>query len=448
MFSPAWNNVYFWFIENGNPMNTRIAPVLLLLLLHFWSFGQPTYFSDQVLRFEDKIYKPNIKTILLTPDQDALGFPALALNSTELLRLSFDDLNGQAEVYHYTFIHCDASWNPSPLNPNEYLEGFLEDEIRDYDFSFNTTRSYTHYSVTFPNEYIRPKRSGNYLVVVYKEKPEEPSFSMRFMMYEPIIDISNLSAKRATMPDSYQTKQEVDFQLSTGKLYIGNPSRDIKVILLQNERWDNAITNLQPRNISGDVLDYDYEEGNLFIAGNEFRRIDIKSLKYNSERIDSIRFRKDGYHVFVKPDMVNTFRDYITDTDINGKQIIHTEDMQVSEIEADYVWVHFNLPFGFPLANGNLYIQGAFTQRRFSPEAMMNYNMEKKKYEAVFLLKQGYYNYQYLFVETGKKPGDPSLMEGSHYETKNQYTLLVYVRQQGDMHDSLLGFAQIPEGTL
>ncbi len=431
-------------------MNTRITTILGLLLVHLVALCQSTstYFSNNVLRYEDKIYQANIKTVMLTPQQDELGFAALALNSTTALQLSFDDLNGQAEVYRYTFIHCDAWWNPSPLNPNEYLEGFLEDEIREYEFSFNTTRSYTHYVVSFPNEYIKPKLSGNYIVVVYKEKPDEPSLTARFMVYDSRVEIAGLNAHRATMPDSYQTKQEVDFQLSTGKLYIGNPSREVKVVILQNERWDNAITNLQPRNISGDVLDYNYEEGNLFTAGNEFRRIDIKSLKYNSERIDSIRFRKDGYHVFVKPDMVNTFRDYITETDINGKQIIRTEDMQVSEIEADYVWVHFRLPFGFPLVNGNLYIQGAFTQRRFSPEAMMNYNMEKKTYEAVFLLKQGYYNYQYLFVETGKKPGDPSLMEGSHYETKNQYTVLVYVRMQGDMHDSLLGFAQIPEGTL
>ncbi len=431
-------------------MSGRIPIIILFtVLLTQTSICQNNkpYYSENVLRYEDRIYKPNIKTVLLYPEENPLSIAVLPLKGNFRFRLDFDDLNGQYQTYKYTIIHCDASWNPSQLQPNEYIEGFPEDEVRDYEFSFNTTRSYTHYSLTFPNEYIRYKLSGNYILVCYSEKPEEPAFTCRFMVYDSRINFQDLNVHRATMPSSYLTMQEVDFKLSTGKLYIGNPGRDVKVVILQNERWDNAITNLQPRNISGEILDYDYEEGNLFVAGNEYRVIDFKSLRYNSERIDSIRFRADGYHVFVKPDQVKTFKDYITEPDINGKRLVKTDDMQVSETEGDYVYVHFTLPFDFPLVNGSLYILGALTNRKFSPEAMMQFNLERRKYEAVLYLKQGYYNYQYLFVDTGKKSGDPSLMEGSHYETKNQYTILVYTRLQGDSYESLIGFIQEPAVT-
>ena len=55
------------------------------------------------------------------------------------------------------------------------------------------------------------------------------------------------------------------------------------------------------------------------------------------------------------------------------------------------------------------------------------------------LLKQGYYEYQYLFVPTNSLKGDVSIIEGSHIATENEYNVRVYYRKPSDLHDTLIG---------
>ena len=69
----------------------------------------------------------------------------------------------------------------------------------------------------------------------------------------------------------------------------------------------------------------------------------------------------------------------------------------------------------------------------------MIYNFDLNAYEAKILLKQGYYNYEYVFLENMSKTGDATFLEGSYWETKNEYTIFVYHRQPGDSYDQLVG---------
>ncbi|MEJ5301997.1 MAG: DUF5103 domain-containing protein [Bacteroidales bacterium] len=420
-------------------MKKLLLPVLLLVSVLLKA--QPDdYYSVTSLRTENRIYIPNLKTPLLYPVDDPLGLPMIPLAGDKQLLLQFDDLDGTYKPWQYTFIHCDALWNPSPLRPNEYLEGFTTDEIRDYAFSFNTTLSYTHYSLIIPNDYIRFTRSGNYLLVVYEETPEKPALTLRFMLYEERVKIGDLRIGRATMPAYMNNFQEVDFSVYPGNYRIVAPERDLKVVIMQNGRWENPLLLRKPRNIGADALSYDFEEENLFPAGNQYRQFDIKSLRYRTERVADIRYLSDGYHVYLQPDLPRVFRPFVSEPDINGRMYIHTEDMTKGETEADYAWVHFRVPFDYPLASGSLFILGALSGNTLNPTTRMAYNYEEKCYEATLLLKQGFYNYLYVFAGSGGDKGDPSVIEGNKWETPNEYLLLVYHREPGDITDKLIGW--------
>ncbi|MFZ1615913.1 MAG: DUF5103 domain-containing protein, partial [Flavobacteriales bacterium] len=51
----------------------------------------------------------------------------------------------------------------------------------------------------------------------------------------------------------------------------------------------------------------------------------------------------------------------------------------------------------------------------------------------------GYMDYQYAFLPAGSTVPDLSKLEGSHYQTENDYLVLVYVRDYQLRCDRLLG---------
>ncbi len=142
--------------------------IFIIIVFHFSLLqAQSGYYEKRYLRNEDFVYQPNIRTVLLYKMGFEMSEPIIELNSDDKLVLSFDDLSEDYVRYEYTVIHCDADWNNSDLMPNEYLETFTDDYINDFEYSINTMQDYVHYSLTLPNDVIRMKLSGNYLLKVY-----------------------------------------------------------------------------------------------------------------------------------------------------------------------------------------------------------------------------------------------------------------------------------------
>ena len=73
----------------------------------------------------------------------------------------------------------------------------------------------------------------------------------------------------------------------------------------------------------------------------------------------------------------------------------------------------------------------------------MIYNESTRTYKGTIELKQGYYDYMYAQVAKGKNEIKLQETEGSHYETRNEYIILVYQRAIGDRHDRLVGYRTI-----
>jgi hypothetical protein len=405
--------------------------------------GKPDYFRENYLRYDDHIYKPNIKTVMLHRVGFELSAPVITLNSAEKLLLSFDELGGSVQKYQYTFIHCDAAWKPTPINITKVLDGYMDDYIRDFRPSTNSLQDYIHYELAFPNNNIQFLISGNYIVMVYAdENMEDLVLTARFQVVEPRLKI-NAEVKRGNNLDELEIHQKIDFTFFAGNIALIDPYRNIDVVIRQNKRWDNAITNLKPALVRGNELDYRHDFGNTFPGGNEFRYFDTKSVKSPSENIAYIDPGTKLYEFHVRPDQRRNTKVYITEEDINGRFKIAMENGRDPSVDADYVLVYFSLKASPPFFDGSVYLMGALSRWQFTAENKMTYNYATKSYEVSFLLKQGYYNYQYVFLENGKTAGDVSRIEGSHYETENEYDIYVYYRDPAAEYERLLGWTVI-----
>jgi hypothetical protein len=368
----------------------------------------------------------------------------IKLNSDERLTLHFDLLDDQAETYYYTFIHCDKDWKKSDIFPSDYLEGYTENPIEDYEASFNTTVGYYHYKLSFPNDRVKINFSGNYILYVYPpDTPGSPCVTMRFIVTEDAVQTS-VSAHRPLMTKDNNTHQQVDFTVNYAGLAISDPYRNVYAFILQNGRWDNAKRNLKPDFYGSNELKYNsLSDKNIFKGGNEYRYFDIKSIRYQTEYVKKIDFAIPNYNIYLYPSENREFKPYFYWQDFNGKYYIAIQEGKKPDLDADYVYVYFTLPSFQALPNGKIYVSGGLNNWTFDHNNLMTYNPEKSQYECTMLLKQGWYNYEYVFIKDGSFDSTANLFEGSHYETENDYVVLIYYRNPRERYDRVVGAATI-----
>ena len=399
------------------------------------------YVNSNQLRYEDWEYVPNIKSVLLYESSFILSSPIIDFDGGQQLSLSFDDLDGDSKTYYYTLVHCNASWKPSDLMQQEYLSNYFEEPITTYTFSGGTTQKYTHYSWSFPNNNMRISKTGNYLLKVYLSgAKDKPILTRRLMVFSSKVAIK-ANIHQAAGADDYMNKQEIDFSIFNPGYNIPQFA-DLKVIIQQNNRWDNAIYNLQPLYLKPGELSYDYDDGsNTFDGGNEYRPAVFKNFKFVMANTDRMyRDSTNSWHVTLLPDEVKTFKRYYQAQDINGRFLITVEerDSSLIDISAEYAYVKFNFPFEFPQVDGDFYVIGNMVDNHFTKANRMTFNYFKKTYECELYLKQGYYDYMYVFLPDGKPAAETSQIEGDHWETENDYTIYVYHKQQGTYYDQLI----------
>ncbi|SNR66999.1 type IX secretion system plug protein [Lutibacter flavus] len=399
------------------------------------SFYLFIFFLVQLGYSQSKVVDPeNIKTVILRSGTTNLYAPIISLN--DRLVLSFDDLNADEHDYTYKIVHCDYDWNSSNLSDSEFIDGYAEDRIRDFENSFNTLQPYTHYSLTIPNEDTRLKISGNYKIYVINDY-DEVVFERKFVVFESKVTVG-VTVYKSRDISTIDTNQSVQFIINHPDFRINNPKEEILPVVLQNNNWQTAIEGLKPQFYRGTQLLYKYNKETSFKAGNEFLYLDTKSIRNTTLNIAKVELGRDLYHAYLYTNEERIDQPYTLLEDINGNFVVRTLNGGNSDTDADYGWVHFSLSCLEDLDGKDVYISGNFNNWELNDTNKLNYNEDTGLYEAKLLLKQGFYNYQFV---TKNQDGviSNSDIDGSFYQTENDYTVLVYYKKYGARYTRVIG---------
>lgn len=394
----------------------------------------------QVSAQRHEIFDENIASLQVVANSDWQSLPLIQLGKG-FVNVSFDDLTHEYHRYMYRLQHCDADWSVSEdLFESEYCEGFASgNTIDDVKESLLTNQLYTHYSLQLPNNRCNITMSGNYKLVVYDDNNyEKPILSACFMVAENVMGVG-LNVSSNTDVSINQQHQQVAMELNYNGINVNNPYTQIKTVVLQNSRWDDARWNAPPQYIMQTGLKWEHNRSLIFNAGNEYRKFEILSTDVASMGIEKIRWDGEEFHAY--PFVSLPRQNYIYDEDANGAFLLRNSDNADSEFMSDYMNVHFILqsPQRF---DSEVYVNGNFTHDSFLPAYRMKYDDATQTYEAIVKLKLGYYSYQFLLVDSqGRVHTVPS--EGSFYQTENTYQALVYYREQGGRTDRLVGYRQV-----
>lgn len=429
--------MHHWFQSNTHLRTAKSLFAISIILIAVTSL------KAEELRYENHVYNEEIKSVILRTNKDFYDPIAIAnLKSINSLVLEFDYMQADQEFFQFQFIHCSAQWEPSDLQVTEYLEGITMGEIRTYEFSTNTLKQYVHYTLKFPDNEMKLIKSGNYLLKVFRNFDEEDLvITRRFMLLDSRTKSSG-SVRGSTNPKTRFQNQEVDFEVNYENYQIPNPFTDVSGVILQNNNWTTAKYNLKPLFVNSNNLIFNYEDVNVFDGNNEFRFFDIRSLRFFSNQVAE-KFTDSVVNTVLRKEENKGHVTYSFQKDFNGKRIFDNKDGSADQLDLDYSLVHFTLVANNKINVGDVYIYGELTDWKILPEFKMNYMEGRGFYTQSVLLKQGYYNYHYVVAKEGSDQPEYAFTEGNHFETENDYTVLVYHHNMYYNYDELIGVLRL-----
>ena len=378
---------------------------------------------------------PNyIRTVNFSGNSEFSGTPIIQLG--ESLYLEFDDIIGDEADYYYSIEHFNYDWTPSTLVKSEFIEGFDDVRISNYQNSFNTLLLYSHYRLQIPNEDTRALLvSGNYMLSIFNAN-RELVFSRKFMVYEPITQVE-VEVKRSRDVKFIHSRQVVNFKVDPQEFILKNPEENVQAVILQNKNLKTGIYGIAPQYVLGNELVYKQDQETSFWAGNEYLGYDSKDLRAATISVQRIEV-EDLYHHFLYPNRVRAFDPYTYNPDINGNFVIRTMQGTDPSIEAEYVWTHFALEMYEPLQGGELHLYGNFNNFILDESTRLTYNPATGLHEVARLFKQGFYNYKYVLLRPDGTL-DEGFISGNFENTENEYTVIVYYRPVGGRYDRIIG---------
>lgn len=421
---------------------------LLFLLLGSQSYSQKKKKANrhldkspkQELVYDNKNYVSSIASVQLYPVDQESGFPIINLNTDDQLILKFDDLRADIRDLYMSLEYCDADWKPSRVSRIDYAEGYNEDRIVDIRSSISTLQSYTHYQAVFPNEYMAPKMAGNYILKVYEDADKNRLLLTRkFYVLKNILPISSKIGP-SPIVSNRNSNQKIDLTLSTASLSIQNPQRDLNIQVFQNKREDYILTTNTPSYIGANEIKFELMNSLDFLGNNEFRYVDLRSFRLGSEHVRKIS-SDSTTQIVIYPDLDLSMEKYASTFDENGAFYIRNLDQNDDDLEGDYADVYFSLKTDTERA-GSVHLVGSFNNFKADSNNQLTYDQDNGSYGINMKLKQGLYDYEYIY----KTPDGLIITDrfsGSHFETNNDYQILIYNRRPGTYWDELVGYKEL-----
>lgn len=396
----------------------------------------------------EKIFDPKIKSVQLYPSGNQPGYPIIRLGSGEQLELHFDDLDANIKNYSYTFQLCNADWTPGMLSHFDFIKGFSQVRITNYRNSSVALTRYTHYQAMVPDRNCVPTRSGNYILKVFiNSDTSRLIFTRRMLVIQENATIG-AQVQQPYNGQYFKTHQKIQFKVNLNdRIDVLNAQQQIKVAILQNNRWDNAITGIKPTFFSRKTLEYNTENDALFPAGKEWRWLDLRSLRLQSDRVADAKYSNTGTEIFVRPDVDRSTQRFNFYRDNNGRFYLQPTESINPLWQSDYATVHFTyIPQGNrPYPGQDIFLFGQLSDYNLDDTAKMRYNADKGVYEKTLFLKQGYYDYMYVAIDQDDHKRIPGFQEteGNLWETENEYMILVYYRPLAGRVDELIGLTRL-----
>jgi hypothetical protein len=393
--------------------------------------------TSAVAQTETEVVPPyNIKTVSFVQSNENV-VPIFKLGDGFLFQ--FDDLYGNEANYYFEIVHCDYDWNPTDIPKTEYMKGFDGQRIQEYENSINTLQIYSHYKLQIPNQYMQLRISGNYILKILDES-KAVLFTRKFIVYEDLVTVP-MQIKRARTVNNLDYKHNVEFSVKSQAINFQNPLKNVKVTLFQNGQLNTAIKNIVPQYTIGNDLIYKYDTQTQFWAGNEFLYFDNSDIRSAGNTISRIDSNNGIYNTNLYPNNARANYPYSVTPDINGNFVVRNMGGTKNEIEADYAWVYFSLSAPTFMKNKGIYITGMFNNYSLSPEYKMDFNAAKNIYEKAILIKQGFTNFQYQIADEKGNVDAESAIDGNFWQTENEYTILVYYRENNDRYERVIGKA-------
>jgi hypothetical protein len=397
-------------------------------------------FSIAVNGYSQNYTADFIKTVTVNTQENIN--PILPLGKE--IEFSFDDLEGDQKNYKYHIQHCDYNWNVSKLRSTEYLLGFESFEIQDIENSFGTYQNYSHHKFTLPNINTQIKISGNFLLTILNEE-DEICIQRRFIYYEPLVVLRGTIERDRRLKSVNHTQtikdqnQVVHFSILHPNTNINNPSKEIRIQIIQNNDWNTLKKDILPQYFKKNEIVYNYNSETSFSGNNEYLNFDTKNFNGTNVNIIKTELKDHYYQTYLYPNTSRYFMPYTYYPDINGGFVIRTLNGQEASVDSEYTKVHFSLETNKDIIkNKTIYVYGAFNNYAFTEENKLKHNQTRNYLETEILFKQGFYNYTYVIKEDNQKM-DLKSIEGSFQETENNYTILVYYKKFGERIERIVG---------
>lgn len=385
----------------------------------------------------NRIFSPQVKSLTSTVNGDWLNHPVMVLGSSDRLEVGFDELSHNYRRLVYRLQHCEPDWTVSEgLFESEWLEGFNDNLIDDYQNSINTTVLYTHYRLSIPNDRCSLRRSGNYRLTVYDDEAGDSEdarlLEVDFYVVEPLMDVG-LQVSANTDIDHNASHQQLSMTVNYNQVRVSDPDNELQTVVMQNWSDDRARRNVRPNSITSRGLVWQHNRQLIFDGGNEFHKFEVLDVSHPTMGIDRIEWDGARYQAF--PFASTERRNYLTDADADGAFCIRNSERSEIDYTCDYVWVNYRHQVAYA---GDLYIRGHWTTDADPETYRMDYDEESHTYHASLMQKQGYYSYEYVTAQ-----GDTAPSEGNFFQTENRYQAMVYYRGAGERSWRLVGYRGI-----